>query len=170
MKVFSRIHILNKYNTSFFSRILVTNAHEKQVSNPNATRIVMHQAHGLWGDTSLKRMQILLILNLLTKNLTGLSKYVYNNDLQSKAIVKFMLRLEHGNFTLKCLIPIRIKKISRAQTWPSYFARKMEMWKAKCRIFLKDRAWGRQLTLMHILEGWPEMELGTSPQQLDWIT
>jgi len=47
MKVFSRIHILNKYNTSFFSRILVTNAHEKQVSNPNATRIVMHQAHGL---------------------------------------------------------------------------------------------------------------------------
>jgi len=93
----------------------------------------MHQANYL--NTSLKRMQIYWFQPF---NKKPLPDYVYIKDLQSKAIVKFMLRLEHGNFTLKCLIPIGIKKISHAQTWPSYLPRKMEMWKTKCRIFLKD--------------------------------
>ena len=86
-------------------------------------------------DCCVKKMDLLL-KQIFRHNKTKYATRIF----KAKAIVKLRLRLEHGNFTLKCLIPIGIKKmkISCAQRWPSYFPRKMEMLKAKCRIFLKD--------------------------------
>jgi len=55
----------------------------------------------------------LLLKQIFRHNRTKYATRIF----RAKAIVKLRLRLEHGNFTLKCLFPIGIKelKISRAQ-------------------------------------------------------